>query len=135
MANFDSVNYARVSALPSVKIPPGQAKGDLWVTYDEYTSGVNFTTADVLRTGMRVPVGAKVHFLSYVSPTNGGTLGIGIAGAATKYGAALAVSTAGTLVPVLVDNNNATEDEIIVTPSVSASATGLYKFAMYFSKV
>jgi hypothetical protein len=135
MANFDGVNYAKQNAVPSVKSNLGQDKGQLWVSYDEWTSLANFTTSDVLRTGIKIPAGAKVHYLIYVSPTNGGTLGIGIAGAATKYGAALAVSTAGALVPVMVDNANAVEDNVIVTPSVSATGVGLYKLAMYYSKI
>ena len=135
MANLDTINYAKQIAVPSVKIAPGQVKGELWCSYDQFTSTANFATTDVLRTGIKIPAGAKVHFLQYVSPTNGGTLGIGISGSATKYAASLAVATAGALVPVLVDNSNTTEDEIIVTPSVSATGTGLYKFAMYFSKI
>ena len=135
MAAVSSANYVKETSVPSVKIDPGQVKGELWVAYDSYTSLANFTTADVLTTAIKIPPGAKVHFLYYSSPTNGGTLGIGIVGSATKYAAALAVSTAGTLVPVMVDNSNTTEDRIIVTPSVSASATGAYKFAMYFSKI
>lgn len=135
MANFDGVNYAKQNAVPSQKSGLGQEKGQLWVSYDEWTSLANFTTSDVLRTGIKIPAKAKVHFLIYSSPTNGGTLGIGISGAATKYAAALAVSTAGALVPVMVDNANDVEDAIIVTPSVSATGVGLYKFAMYFSKI
>ena len=135
MANLDSVNYAKQTAVPSVKIAPGQVKGELWCAFDTFTSTSNFTTSDVLRTGIKIPAGAKVHFIQYSSPTNGGTLGIGISGSATKYAASLAVSTAGALVPCMVDNNNTTEDEIIVTPSVSATGTGAYKFAMYFSKI
>ena len=135
MANFDSVNYAKINASPSSKIASGQVKGDLWVAYDEYTARANLTTADTLRTGIKIPAGAKVHFLSYKNFTNGGTLGIGVAGALTKYGAALAASVAGAIVPVMLDNATGVEEDILVTPSVSGSATGLYQFAMYFSKV
>lgn len=133
MANFDGVNYAKTVAVPSVKISSGLVKGELWVAYDEYTTLANFTTADVIRTAIKIPAGAKVHFMAYTIPTNGGTIIVGIAGATSKYKAGLTAGTA--MAAVLVDNNNSTEDAVQIGASVSATGTGLYSFALYFSKI
>lgn len=133
MANFSSVNYVRVTSLPSVKIPPGQIKGELLVAYDEYTTLANITTADTLFTAIVIPPRAKVHFMAYTIPTNGGTLSVGIVGTVGKYAAGITVGSA--LAAILIDNALTVEDNIIVTPTVSATGTGLYKFAMYYSQI
>lgn len=133
MAAFNAVNYVRKIAVPSVKIPPGQEKGALFVAYDEYTTLANLGAADTINTSITIPPGAKVHFLAYSIPTNGGTVSVGISGSAAKYAAGLTVGTA--LAAVLVDNSNAIEDAIIITCTVAATGTGLYKFAAYFAKI
>lgn len=133
MANYDGANYTKKNSVPSQKIPPGQAKGELWVAYDSIATTANASTSDTLRTGITIPKGSKVHFLSYIIPTNGGTLSVGISGTVGKYKTGLTPGTG--IVGVLVDSSTSADEDIIVTPTVNATATGTYEFAMYFSKI
>ena len=132
MANFNAVNYARLIAVPSVKIPPGEIKGQANMGYDEYTSLANFTTADSILTGIVVPAGARVIRVTVINPTNGGTLTVGIAGSASKYGSFAAGAT--TTVPSLATPNTV-DEAIVIGASASATATGLYKIVVEWVKI
>lgn len=133
MAAFNAVNYARKISVPSVKIPPGQEKGQIFVAYDEYTTLANLALNDTINLSVAIPPGAKVHSIASTVPTNGGTLSIGVAGTAAKYASGLTVGKAMTT--VLVDNANLVEDNLIVTCTVAATGVGLYQFGVYFTKI
>jgi hypothetical protein len=131
MPTYDGLNYAKVVALPSEKIPPGQAAGVTFSAYDEYTSTANLVAADIIRTGIKIPKGAKVVKVAVVSPTNGGTVSAGITGTAAKY---VSAGSAGatTVVHPLVDTT--VDEGIILTIGGSPSATGTYKVYAEFLK-
>ena len=94
MAAFNAVNYAKISSVPSQKIDPGQIKGEVLFAYDQYTSLANLAANDTINLGITIPAGCKVIRVITTSPTNGGTMSVGIAGTATKYvNAAAAAST------------------------------------------
>lgn len=132
MANFNAVNYARTIAVPSVKIPPGEIKGDVQVGYDEYTSLANFTTADQILTGIVVPAGARVKSVTVINPTNGGTIIVGIAGSTSKYGS---FAAGATTVNVSLATPNTVDEAIIIGASANATATGLYKILVEWIKL
>lgn len=132
MANFNSVNQVRSASVPLVKIPPGQIKGQVLFAYDEYTSLANLGAADTITTGIVIPAGCKVKTVTVTSPTNGGTMSVGISGSATKY--VNAASAAATTATHCLLDAGAADEQLIITMG-AATATGLYKIAVEFIKV
>jgi hypothetical protein len=132
MAAFNGVNYARTIALPVVKIPPGEIKGQVLFAYDEYTSLANLGAADTINLGIKIPAGARVIAVTVKSPTNGGTMSVGIAGTATKYVNAATAATTTTIYPFAAVN---TVDEDLIVTMGAATATGVYNVCVQFVKV
>lgn len=132
MANFNAVNKAKAVAVPSQKANPGEVKAEVSFNYDEYVSLANLGAADTITTGIIVPAGALVEEVTVVSPTNGGTLSVGISGSATKYANALAAAATTTVKPLL--RASAVDEEIILT-SGGATATGTYKVVVKYVKI
>lgn len=131
MANFNSVNKAYSAAVPSVKIPAGELKGQLMVARDEYTSLANLTASDTISTGIRLPAGARVHQIIVTSPTNGGTVDVGISGSATKYGAAFTAAATSVKYPAI----KTTAEEDLILTSGGATATGKYEIVVFYNVI
>lgn len=131
MAAFNGVNYARTVSIPVVKIPPGEIKGSVLHAYEEYTSLANLGAADTINTGIVIPAGARVISATVKSPTNGGTMSLGTAAAATKYVSAAAAATTTTLYPFAAPN---TVDEALIVTMGAATATGTYNIAVTYVK-
>lgn len=132
MAAFNGVNYARTIAVPVVKIPPGEIKGEVLYAYDEYTSLANLGAADIINLGIVIPAGARVISVTVKSPTNGGTMSLGTAAAATKYASAAAAAATTTLYPFAAVN---TVDENLIVTMGAATATGTYNVAVTYVKI
>lgn len=132
MAAFNGVNYARTIAVPVVKIPPGEIKGEVLYAYDEYTSLANLGAADTINLGIVIPAGARVISVTVKSPTNGGTMSLGTAAAATKYASAAAAAATTTLYPFAAVN---TVDENLIVTMGAATATGTYNVAVTYVKI
>lgn len=128
MAAFNSVNKVRVDAIPSQKIPAGQAKGEVQVAYDEYVTLANLGAADTINTAIVIPIGARVREMTVINPTNGGTITLGIAGTPAKYG----TFTPGSASVISLASPNTVEETLLVTCTVAATATGTYKFDANF---
>lgn len=129
MATYNGLNYARTVAVPSQKIPAGEIKGAVLFAKDEYTSAAALAAADIINTGIVVPAGALVKSVVVISPTNGGTVSVGISGTATKYvnaGAAGATTVANPLTDITAD------ESIILTIGGAPSAAGTYKVSVEF---
>ena len=131
MATYNGVNFALVAA--GNKVPAGELSGDLQVAYEEYTSAAALVAADVINTGIKLAPNRRVYQVIVTSPTNGGTVSVGIAGAATKYASAAAAGATTVVSPVL--KSGTTEEDIILTIGGAPSAAGLYKVAIYHAKV
>lgn len=129
MANFNAVNKVKTASVPSNKVPVGENKATSFFNFDSYTSLANLGAADTITTGIIIPPNMLVEEVTVVSPTNGGTMSVGIAGAATKYGNALAAAATTTVRPLL--RSSTVEEEIIITMG-AATATGLYKIAVKY---
>lgn len=129
MPTYNGLNYARTVAVPSQKIPAGEIKGTVQFAKDEYTSAASLVAADIINTGIVIPAGALVKSVIVISPTNGGTVSVGISGTATKYvnaGTAGATTVANPLVDVSAD------ESIILTIGGAPSAAGTYKVSVEF---
>lgn len=132
MATFNGVNYAKKVSVPSSKIGPGEVSGKVFHAYEEYTSLANLNAADIINTGIVIPAGAKVISATVKSPTNGGTMSLGIAGTATKYISAATAAATTTVYPFAAVNT--VDEELIVTMG-AATATGDYKICVTYVKV
>lgn len=132
MATFNGVNYAKTVAIPSIKIGPGEVKGEVLHAYEEYTSLANLGAADIINTGIVIPAGARLISATVKSPTNGGTMSLGTAGAATKYISAATAATTTTVYPFAAVN---TVDEALIVTMGAATATGDYKICVTYTKV
>lgn len=130
MPTYNSINAAKVAAVPSQKIQAGEIKGDLTFAYDQYTSTVALAAADIINTGIVIPAGALVKSVVVVSPTNGGTVSAGITGTATKY---VNAGTAGATTEVNSLVRTTADETLILTIGGSPSAAGIYKVAVVFS--
>lgn len=75
MGNLDAKNYAKREATPRNMIPPREVSGSVVVGYDEYTvaSADEIAAADVIRTGIRIPKGARILGGRFVCPATGAT--------------------------------------------------------------
>lgn len=131
MAAFNGVNYARTIAVPVVKIPPGEIKGEIKVSYDEYTTLANLGAADTINTGIVVPAGARVKAVTVVNPTNGGTITVGIAGTTAKYG----TFTPGSVATPYLGAANTVDEVIFITCTVAATAVGAYRIMVEWVKL
>lgn len=128
---FKAVNATKIAAKPIQNINPGQANGEVRLAYDEYTSLANLGAGDTIETGIIIPAGAKIKSITVVSPTNGGTMSVGISGSATKY---VNAATGGTTTVTQVLADTTVDEQLIITMG-AATATGLYKIAAEFVKV
>lgn len=131
MSNFNAVNKALNASVPSKATPVGEDKAYSYFNYDSYTSLVNLGANDTITTGILIPPGALVEEVVVVSPTNGGTISVGIVGALTKYSGALAAGATTTVKPLIRSGSSVEE---IVLNSGGASATGLYKVVVKYVK-
>lgn len=131
MATYNGKNY--ILAQGPYRIPPGELNGDLQVGYEEYTSAAALVAADIIQTGIKLPIGRRVYQVIVVSPTGGGTVSVGIAGNATKY--ANASTAAATVVHSPVGDPISDEENLILTIGGTPSAAGKYKLVVYHCKV
>jgi hypothetical protein len=91
MAVFNALNYAKAYVnVPSEKIAPGEVGGELQVAYDEYTFTANAAVNDVIRLGIKIPAGARIHEAVVIAPSLGttGTFALGTASNTTSLIAA-----------------------------------------------
>lgn len=132
MAAFNGVNYARTISNPTVKIPPGEVKGSVLYAYEEYTSLANLGAADTINLGIVIPAGARLISATVKSPTNGGTMSLGTAAAATKYVNAATAATTTTVYPFAAVNS--VDEQLIVTMG-AATAAGLYQVCVTYVKI
>lgn len=96
MADFYGSNYQKAYVnLPSEKIPPGEVSGDLKVAYDEYTFAANaFVLSDVIKLGIKIPKGARIHEAVVIAPSLG-TTGIFSLGTSADPDALIVAADAG----------------------------------------
>lgn len=133
MAEYKSKNLVIVENKDLGKIPPGELSGDIQMAYDEYTSAAALVAADIIKTGIKLPIGRKIIQVIVVSPTNGGTVSVGVNGAATKY--VNASAAAATTVHSPIADALTAEEDLILTIGGAPSAAGKYKVVVYHSKV
>lgn len=130
MPSFNAINAAKLAAIPSQKINPGQIKGDVLFAYDEFTSPTALAAADIIVTGIVIPAGAKVRSIITVNPTNGGTMSVGTVLNPTKYINAMA---SGASLTTIILADIVVDEQLIVTMGV-ATAVGTYKVSVDFIK-
>lgn len=130
MATYNSINAAKIAAVPSQKIQAGEIKASVEFAYDQYTSAASLAAADIINTGIVIPMGALVKSVTVISPTNGGTVSAGISGTAAKYvnaGAAGATTETNSLVRTTAD------ESLILTIGGTPTAAGTYKVAVMYT--
>ena len=133
MADYKSKNLVIVEDKDLGKVPVGESSGDIQVAYDEYTSAAALVAADVIKTAIKLPKGRKVYQVIVQSPTNGGTVSVGVAGAATKY--VSASTAAATVVHSPLSDALTADEDLILTIGGAPSAAGKYKVVVYHAKV
>lgn len=130
MPTYNSINAAKIAAVPSQKIQAAEIKGGVQFAYDQYTSAAALAAADIINTGIVIPAGAIVKSVTVQSPTNGGTVSAGISGTPAKY---VNAGAAGAFTETNFLTRTTADEPIILTIGGAPSAAGTYKVAVLFS--
>ena len=137
MASVKGVNFTNITADPIVNADSGEWSGKLRVQYDTYEASSLASGSDI--SVARLPKGAKVYDIVVHFDALGGstTISVGDSGAAARYIAATATSSAGQMSMSQegaidgVGYENTTETDVLLTTG-GGSITGTIKcYVMY----
>ena len=137
MASVKGVNFTNITADPIVKIDSGEWSGKMRVQYDTYEASSLASGSDI--SVARLPKGAKVYDIVVHFDALGGstTISVGDSGAAARYIAATATSSAGQMSMSQegaidgVGYENTAETDVLLTTG-GGSITGTIKcYVMY----
>lgn len=121
MSNLDTTNYLKINPTdgsPMELINAGDVKGQELVGYDEYTFAAEAVLADVIRTSMVLPKGARLIGVSAEVPQSGSTQGqFSVNAGATVVRAAATIDPGAgdvnSYLPAFYENN--TDGELLIT--------------------
>ena len=137
MASVKGVNFTNITADPIVNADSGEWSGKLRVQYDTYEASSLASGSDI--SVARLPKGAKVYDIVVHFDALGGstTISVGDSGAAARYIAATATSSAGQMSMSQegaidgVGYENTAETDVLLTTG-GGSITGTIKcYVMY----
>ena len=137
MASVKGVNFTNITADPIVNADSGEWSGKLRVQYDTYEASSLASGSDI--SVARLPKGAKVYDIVVHFDALGGstTISVGDSGAAARYIAATATSSAGQMSMSQegaidgVGYENTAETDVLLTTG-GGSITGTIKCVVMY---
>ena len=136
MATLYGVNAALVADPTGANlVNQGAIKGRVRVMSDNYVGLGTEANLDVIKIGAPLPVGAKILFAVVSCNAIGGTIGLGDAVSATRYGSALADNTISYIDEVggFQYAIIATTVQLLVTLSAAVTAAGTIKVTVFYT--
>ena len=136
MASVKGTNFTNITADPVVKIDSGEWSGKMRVQYDTYEASSLASGSDI--SVARLPKGAKVYdIVVHFDALGSATISVGDSGAAARYIAATATSSAGQMSMSQegaiggVGYENTAETDVLLTTG-GASITGTIKCVVMY---